>query len=78
MIKWIQHKWINRHVPSLDDQIEELAQMLMDEEPVWPPVDGGAVDIAIALIRQKRERIVELEEELKALQEYEASKRGAW
>lgn len=60
MIKWIKRKWINRHVPSSKKQIEKLGNFLMDEVPNWPECDGGAVDMAIAIIRTQKKTLYDL------------------
>lgn len=52
-LSWIQHKWINRHVPSAQRQIDTLADFILREAP--EEVRGeSAVEIAIRIIGEHK------------------------
>ncbi len=50
-VNWIRFKWINRHVPSSKQQVEQLGNFIMSDVPGEPSQSEGAVEIAIRLIK---------------------------
>ncbi len=51
LINWLRFKWINRHVPSPKNQIEQLGNFIMGDVPGEPSQSEGAVETAIRLIK---------------------------
>lgn len=60
--------WINRNVPSAKEQIHELGDFLMNEVDEWPPT-GGAVELAIEIIRDRDQTISSLRGQISDLVE---------